>query len=162
MMMEPKRRAQVENALRRPLTDEELVVVADLAALPSSHFEVVERLYRRSPIEAFYYLQAVIDDDDPSALRNYVHGFDSLLAQRDPNRGLLIRRLYESKLGRALTADEMVGATSLESITRVQRSVARALAVKDRSLAASYLRNLVPSASWQDSDDFLDSLTGAE
>ena len=106
MMMEPKRRAQVENALRRPLTDEELVVVADLAALPPSHFDVVEQLYMRSPIEAFYYLQAVIDDDDPSALRNYVHGFDSLLAQRDPNRGLLIRRLYESKLGRALTDDE--------------------------------------------------------
>lgn len=160
--MEFERRSQVENALGRPLTDEELVVVADLAALPPSHLEVVEQLYRRNAIVALYYLRAVTDEINPSVLRNYVHGFDSLLAQRDPNRGLLIRRLYESKLGRALTADEMVGATSLESITRVQRSVARALAVKDRSLAASYLRKLVPSASWQDSDDFLDSLPGAE
>ena len=162
MTMDPERRSQVEHALGRPLTDEELVVVADLAALPPSHLEVIEQLHRREPFAAIYYLTAVTNDDDHGKLRKYVLGFDSFLAQRDKPTGLRFQQLYESELGRALTADEMGGATSLESITRVQRAVARALAVKDRSLAASYLRALVPSASWQDSDDFLDSLTGAE
>jgi hypothetical protein len=160
-MMEPKHRSQVEYELERPLTDEELVVVADLAALPPSHLDVVERLYRRDPIAAIFYLRAVTNDIDPSTLRNYVHGFDSILAERDPDRGLLARRLCESKLGRALTADEMVGTTSLQSLTRAQRDVARALAVQDRGLARAYLHLLVPSASWDDWDGFLDKLPRA-
>ncbi len=161
-MMQPKHRAQVEYALERALTDEELVVVASLDALPSSHLAVIEQLYRRASVQAFYYLQAVVDDDDLSSLRNYVHGFDSFLAQRDPDRGLLARRLCESKLGRALTAEELSVATSLESITGVQRDVARALAVKDRGLARAYLHLLVQSASWADWDELLDSLLRAD
>ncbi len=161
MMIDPKRRSQVENALRRPLTDEELVVVADLAALPPSHVDVIEQLYRQSPIEAFYYLLAVVGDDDPSTLRNYVHGFDNIVAKRDGRTGLIAQRLYESELGRALTADEIVGATSLQSITPAQREVARALAMKDRSLALAYLRDLVPYASSQDRQVFLESLPRA-
>ena len=162
MMMEPKHRSQVEYELERPLTDEELVVVADLAALPPSHLAVVERLYRRDPIAAIFYLQAVIDDDDPSALRNYVHGFDNLIAQRDKRTGLRAQQLYESELGRALTADETVGATSLQSIAPAQREVARALAVKDRGVALAYLHDLVPYASSQDRQVFLESLPRAE
>lgn len=161
MMMEPKRRAQVEHALGRPLTDEELVV-ADLAVLPPSHLEVIEQLHRREPFAALYYLTAVTNDDDHGKLRKYVLGFDNLIAQRDKRTGLLARRFYESELGRELTADEMAGATSLESITRVQREVVRALAVKDRGLALAYLRDLFSYASPQEREAFLDSLPGAE
>jgi hypothetical protein len=161
-MMDPEHRSQVEYALERALTDEELVVVADLAALPPSHLEVIERLYRRNPISALYYLLAVTNDIDRSTLRNYVHGFDSFIAQRDKPTGLRAQQLYESELGRALTADETVGATSLQSITRAQREVACALAVKDRGVALAYLHDLVPYASSQDRQVFLDSLPGAE
>lgn len=158
-MMEPKRRAQVEDALQRPLTDEELVVVADLAALSSSHLAVIERIYRRAPIAAFYYLSAVTNDGNPSALRRFVYDFDEFIAQRDKPTGLRAQQLYESELGRALTADETVGATSLQSITRAQREVARTLAVKDRGVALAYLHDLVPYASSQDRQAFLESLT---
>lgn len=160
--MEPERRSQIEDALGRPLTDEELVVVADLAALPPSHLEVIERLYRRNAIVALYYLRAVTDDINPSTLRNYVHSFDSFLAQRDKRTGLRAQQLYESDLGRALTADEMVGARDLQSLTRAQRDVARAIAEKDRALALGYLHELVLSTSWQERQLFLDSLLGAE
>jgi hypothetical protein len=162
MMMEPEHRSQVEYALERALTDEELVVVADLAALPPSHLEVIEQLYRRNLIAALYYVRAVTDDIDPSTLRRYVHGFDNLIAQRDKRTGLLARRFYESELGRELTADEMLGASSLDSITRVQRDVARALAVKDHSLALAYLRDLCSYASSQERQMFLESLPRAE
>jgi hypothetical protein len=161
MMMEFERRSQVEDALQRPLTDDELVVVADLAALSPSHLEVVEQLHRREPFAAIHYLQAVIEDDDPSALRKYVLSFDSFLAQRDKPTGLRAQQLYESELGRALTVDETVGATSLPSLTRAQREVARALAVKDRGVALAYLHDLVPYASSQDRQVFLDSLPRA-
>jgi hypothetical protein len=160
-MMEPQHRSQVEYALERPLTDEELVVVADLAALPPSHLAVIERLYRRNSIAALYYLLGVTDDIDRSTLRNYVHGFDHIIAQRDGRTGLIAQRLYESELGRVLTADETVGATSLQSITRAQREVARALAVKDRGVAMAYLHDLVPYASSQDLQVFLESLPWA-
>lgn len=162
MMMDPQRRSQVEHALRRPLTDEELVVVADLAALPPSHVDVIEQLHRRAPIEAFHYLQAVVGDDDPSALRKYVHGFDSLIAQRDKRPVFIAQKYYESELGRALTADELLRTTSLESITRAQREVARALAVKDRGLALAYLRDLVQYASLQERQLFLETLPRTE
>jgi len=162
MMMDPTHRSQIEHALQRPLSDEELVVVADLAALSPSHLEVVEQLHRREPFAAIHYLQAVIEDDDPSALRKYVLSFDSFLAQRDKRTGLRAQQLYESDLGRALTTDEMVGARDLQSLTRAQRDVARLVAEKDRVLALGYLSELVPSASWQERQLFLDSLTGEE
>ena len=162
MTMESEHRSQVEHALRRPLTDEELVVVADLAALLPSHLEVIERLHRRSLIAALLYLRAVTNDIDPSTLRKYVHGFDNLIAQRDKRTGLRAQQLYESDLGRALTADEMVGARDLQSLTRAQRDVARAIAEKDRALALGYLHELVLSTSWQERQLFLDSLTGTE
>jgi len=161
MMMDPERRSQVENALQRPLTDEELVV-ADLDALPPSHLEVVEQLYRREPFAAIYYLTAVTNDDDHSKVRKYVLGFDNLVAQRHKPTGLRAQQLYESELGRALTADETVGATSLQAITRAQREVARALAAKDRGVALAYLHDLVPYASSQDRQVFLESLPRAE
>ena len=160
-MMDPKRRSQVEHALQRPLTDEELAVVADLAALPPSHLDVIEQLHRRAPIEAFYYLSAVIDGDHPSTLRKYVLDFDRIVAQRHKPTGLRAQQLYESELGRALTADETVGATSLQSITRAQREVAHALAVKDRGVAMAYLHDLVPYASSRDLQAFLESLPWA-
>ena len=162
MTMDPERRSRVEHALQRPLTDEELIVVADLAALPPSHLDVIERLYRRSLIAALLYLRAVTNDVDPSALRKYVHGFDSFLAQRDKRTGLRAQQLYESDLGRALTADEMVGARDLQSLSRAQRDVARAIAEKDRALALGYLHELVLSTSWQERQLFLGSLTGAK
>ena len=133
-------------------------MVADLAALPLSHVDVVERLYRHHPIEAFHYLAAVTDDLSPSTLRNYVHGFDSFIAAHDKPTGLRAQQLYESELGRALTADETAGATSLHSITRAECEVARALAVKDRGVALAYLHDLVPYASTQDLQVFLESL----
>jgi hypothetical protein len=162
MVMEPEHRSQVEHALQRPLTDEELVVVADLAALPPSHLDVIERLYTRSLIAALLYLRAVTNDISPSRLRNFVHGFDSFIAQRDKRPVWIAQPHYERELGRTLTADEMVCATSLQSITRAQREVARALAVNDRPLALAYLRNLVQYSSSEERQAFLDSLPGAE
>src|ERR1043166_206765 len=162
MMMEPEHRSQVEHALGRPLTDEELVVVADLAALPPSHLAVIEQLHRRSLIAALYYVRAVTNDIDPSTLRKYVHGFDSFIAQRDKPTGLRAQQLYESELGRALTADETVGATSLQAITLAQREVVRALAAKDRGVALAYLHDLVPYASSQERQVFLGSLPRAK
>jgi hypothetical protein len=161
-MMDPERRSQVEAALQRPLTDEELVVVDDLAALPPSHFAVIEQLHRREPFAALHYLRAVISDDDPSAQRKYVLGFDSLLAERHKPKGLRAQQLYESELGRALTDDETVRTTSIASITPAQREVARALAVKDHSIAMTYLSDLVLGISWQERQLFLDSLPRAE
>jgi hypothetical protein len=162
MMMDPTQRSQVEEALERTLTHEELVVVADLAALPTSHLDVVEQLYRRNAIVALYYLRAVTDGINPSVLRNYVHDFDNFIARRDKRPALFAQRHYESVLGRELTADELVGAPSLESLPRAQRDVVRALARKDRSYALAYLRNLVPHASWQAWHDFVDSLLEAK
>jgi hypothetical protein len=159
MMMESKDRFQVEYWLGRPLTDEELVVVADLASLPPSHLAVIEYLYRReNGLAALDYLLGVTTDVDRSTLRNYVHGFDAVIAQRDKPTGLRAQQLYESELGRALTADETVGATSLQSITHAQREVARALAAKDRGVALAYLHDLVPCASSQDRQAFLEGL----
>jgi hypothetical protein len=161
MMMEPKHRAHVEYALRRPLTDEELVVVADLASLPPSHLAVIEYLYKRKEaIAAIYYVRAVTNDADSSAVRRFVHNFDEVIAQRDKPTGLRFQQLYESELGRALTADEMVGATSLQAITHAQREVARALAAKDHGVALVYLHDLVPVpyTSAQDRLAFLESL----
>jgi hypothetical protein len=159
MMMDPERRAQVEDALERPLTDEELVVVADLVSLPPSHLAVVERLHRRKEgIAALLYLRAVTNDINPSVLRNFVYDFDEVIAQRDKPTGLRFLWHYENELGRALTADEMVGATSLQSIPHAQREVARALAAKDRGVALLYLHDLVPYASSQDRQAFLESL----
>jgi len=159
--MEPEHRSYVENALGRPLTDEELVIVADLASLPPSHLAVIEWVYRRDPFAAIRYLRAVTNDDNPSAVRKFVLGFDEFIAQRDKPTGLRFRQLYESKLGRELTADETVGATSLQSITRAQREVAHALAMKERGVAIAYLQDLVPQVrhtSWADMYVFLESL----
>jgi len=161
MTMEFRYRSQVEHALDRPLTDEELVVVAELAALPPSHIAVIEQLYKRAFIEAFHYLVAVTDDVSHSTLREYVFGFDDIIAQRRKPTGLRAQPLYERELGRALTADETVGATALPAITPAQREVARALAVKDRGVALAYLHDLVPFASSQERQLFLESLPRA-
>jgi hypothetical protein len=91
------------------------------------------------------------------ALR-YVKGFDEVIAARDKPTSLRFLWHYESELGRTLTGDETAGATSLQSITHAQREVARALAAKDRGVALLYLHDLVPYASSQDRQAFLESL----
>jgi hypothetical protein len=158
MMMEPEHHAHVEYALGRRLTDEELVAVADLASLPPSHLTVIEQIYRRDPFAAIRYLRAVTNDDDPSAVRNFVHGFDSVIAQRDGRTGSITQRYYERELGHALTPEAMSYATSLQSISDAQREVTRDLARKDRDVARSYLHCLVPDASWEELHVFLESL----
>lgn len=161
-MMDPTRRAQVESALRRPLTEGELVVVTDLAVLPPSHVAVIEQIYRLAPIQAFYYLQAVVENDDPSELRRYVHNFDSFVAKRDKHPMFIGQPACEHQLGRELTADELVSAGSLASITSAQRKVARAIAVKDLDLAVVYLGHLVHRSSREEQQAFLESLARPE
>jgi hypothetical protein len=69
MMIKPKDRFQVEYGLGRPLTDEELVVVEDLASLPPSHLAVIEYLYKREDgVAALCYLIGVTTDIDRSTL----------------------------------------------------------------------------------------------
>lgn len=157
-MMDPKRRSQIEYSLQRALTDAELVVVEDLEALPPSHLDVVERLYRKDGIAALYYLIAVTNDLDRSIIRNYVHSFDLIEAQRHKRPGLRAQPLYESELGRALNADEIVGASSLSEITRAERQVARVLLAKDVGIARAYLHDLVPLASSQELGVFVEVL----
>lgn len=151
-------RGQVERALRRALTDEELVVVADLSSLPSSHLDVVEKLYRRDAIEATYYLLGVTTDVDQSEARNYVHDFDRLVAQRYKRHGLRAQQLYESDLGRPLTADEIVEPGRLEAVNSAQREVARAIAAKDRAMALHYLSELAPTSTPAERQAFLETL----
>ena len=154
-----KHRAQVEHKLGRALTDEELVVVSDLPSLPASHLDVIEALYRRRDgISALLYLLAVTPDVDRSELMEYVHNFDQVIDKRYPPRsGLSAQQLYESNLGRPLTADEIVRSANLHTLNEAQCEVARVLAAKDRYIALHYLAELVPTSTPQERQVFLEN-----
>jgi|GEM_PF-2809482 len=151
-------RAQIEEALGRPLAVEELIVVSDLSAMPASHLDVMERLFDRNLIAALYYMRAVTHDIDSSTLRRYVHEFDAVVAERHKHTALRAQRLYENELGRPLTADEMTMPKSLHGISEPQRAVVRILARKDTGVALSYLHDLAPTASSYERQVFLESL----
>ena len=157
-MMEENHRARVERTLGRAVTDKELVVAADLASLPDSHLDVIEKLYRRrDSISALFYLRAVITDLSDSKLIKYIHSFDEVLDKRYPPRsGLSAQQLYESNLGRPLTAEEIVRSANLHTLNEAQREVVRVLAAKDRYIALHYLAELVPTSTPQARQAFLE------
>jgi len=93
-----------------------------------------------------------------STLRHYAHDFDNVMLRRRSRPGLSRQKLYENELGRSLTADEIFKSTSLECIGEVQRTLVRELACKDRGVALVYLHDLVPSASSQERQLFLEQL----
>jgi hypothetical protein len=158
MTMNDNDRAQIEEALGRPLTAAELTVVSDLSAMPASHLDVMERLFDRNGIAALYYMRAVTNDIDPSTLRRYVHDFDSVIAERHKPTGLRAQRLYENELGRPLTADELTPPGNLHGISEPQRAVVRLLARKDTGIALAYIHDLAPLASTQERVVFLETL----
>lgn len=85
MTMTENERAAIEEALKRPLDEAELIVVRDIDELQPSHLDVMKTLHSRNGIAALFYLRAVTDDIDPSQLRRYVHGFDEVIGVQIPN-----------------------------------------------------------------------------
>ena len=158
MTMDENHRYQIEEALGRPLSNEELDVVDDLASLPVSHLDVMEALYLKDAVAALQYMRAVTRDIDRSILRNFVHGFDGVAARRNKAAGLRAQRLYENELGRVLTHDETLASSTLRGLTEAQRAVARALDSKDTGIALAYVSDLVPVATLQERQTFLEGL----
>jgi hypothetical protein len=162
LTVDDTKRSQIEETLGRELAEAELVVVDSLDAMPTSHLDVVETIYCVNPIAAFYYVRGVTRDVDPSTLRRYVKEFDSLIAKRRRLPGMGQQKLYENELGRLLTTEETLPSPSLEEIGEAQRVLTRELARKDRGVALVYLHDLVPSASLQDRQIFLENLPRSE
>ena len=61
-MNEFEGRSQVEGALGRPVTDDELKVVASLGHLSSENIAVLRVLARRQRLAALLYLKAIVPD----------------------------------------------------------------------------------------------------
>ncbi len=96
-MSEFKGRGQVENALGRTVTQDELRVVETIGELSSTHLAVLQVLSRRQRLAALLYLQAVVPNALSGDLNELINNYGEAVRSRvTPNNEPLLKQLMPS------------------------------------------------------------------
>jgi hypothetical protein len=160
--MTPDQRYQIESRLRRELTPEELVEVANFDDLSRIQLDVVAALAKREGVTPGIYVRGVVPSADHTDARNFVLTIDAFIKAKfspDPEvPRLSMEEFYERQLGRALSDDERRTTDSLQALSEAHLAVAQTLSMIDPVYGMTYLGDIVPSARPYDREMLAESL----
>lgn len=141
MMTDSDKRLQIESALRRELTESELVAVPTLDELTLPQLQVLAELGKRDPISPSLYLQAVVPDASFKSCRSFVQDIDAYIAAKLPpvERRLHNEWLFETTLGRPLSEAERHPIATLDQISPEQRAAAAIMYTDNIDTAIMYI-----------------------
>jgi hypothetical protein len=144
MTIDPSHRAQIEDWLHRPLTDDELRPVGSLDMLSDDQVSIVAEIQPRNRIAPSLFLQAIVPTAGFVDILDYIDGIQDVYIVRFPPQELPDQRIFEHYAGRPLEPAERVRAGTVYKMTSAQVELATTLALKDLTIAFLYLSRVAP------------------
>jgi hypothetical protein len=139
MTIDPNHRAQIEDWLHRPLTDEELRPVSSLDMLSDDQVSIVAEIQPRNRIAPALFLRAVVPTAEFQDVLDYIDSIQDVYIVRFPPPELPDQRIFEHYAGRPLEPAERFCAGTVYKMKSAQVQLAKTLALKDIAVAFLYL-----------------------
>jgi hypothetical protein len=147
MIIDPDDRSRIEDWLHRPLTDEELRPASSLEMLSDDQVAIVAKIRPHNLIAPMLFLRAVVPTAERQDVFDYIDSIEDVYVVRFPPPALPDQRIFEHYAGRPLEPAERVRAGTVYKMRSAQVELARALALKDITVAFLYLSRVAADDS---------------
>jgi hypothetical protein len=157
--MEPRKRNQIEHALGRQLTSEELAPASSLDDLSTAHIGVIKRVAPKQLVACINYISAIVPDAVTPDIAKVVYRYADADEPAVAGPSLLSLPLFERYVGRQLRAGETSRVATLDELSPEQLTVASVLCRAEPLVGELYLQQLAPDAPAQSRAELVSRLT---